>query len=158
MAVIERPQETPSILSVAGIFITAFSIAMGLLVLFVIPFGCGFVASIGLVILFFLLIAGLILLLVATFRSKLRRPKLDIKQLVRQGKYIQILASNYVFNQGLFWCVLSVPFIFSHSPNDCLSIQSKPSNCAIKLVVAKGFLDYREASTAQSKKCINIKQ
>ena len=63
-----------SLLRVVGAFVAIFSLAMGMLVLFVIPGACTFVGSLELVILSFLfVIGGLVFLLGATLSWKKRK-------------------------------------------------------------------------------------
>ena len=55
-----------SILRVGGAFTAAFSLAMGILILYVIPGACSFVGSIQLVILGFLFVAGIFAFLIGS--------------------------------------------------------------------------------------------
>jgi hypothetical protein len=67
MAVIQRPIrpiiDTGRVLRVGGAFTAIFSLAMGLLILFVVPIACSFVGGIQLIVLSFLFIGGLLALL-----------------------------------------------------------------------------------------------
>ncbi len=60
MAVIKRPINGTDMLRIGGAFTAIFSLAMGLLVLYVIPTACSFLGSLQLIILGFLFIAGLL--------------------------------------------------------------------------------------------------
>ena len=65
MAVIRRPiNGTRDVLRIGGGFTAIFSLAMGLLVLFVIPSACSFLGGIELVILGFLFIIGVLAFIV----------------------------------------------------------------------------------------------
>ncbi len=55
---IRQKLERSSLLRIVGAFVAAFSVAMGLLVLFVIPGACSFVGGLQLLILAFLFIIG----------------------------------------------------------------------------------------------------
>ncbi len=65
-AVFTRNAISRSPLRIGGIFTMVFSVAMGLLILFVIPGACTFVGSIQLLILGFLFVAGGIALLLGS--------------------------------------------------------------------------------------------
>ncbi len=60
------------VMHVSGLFITIFSVVVGLLLVFVIPSACSFLGGLQIVLLGLLLIAGLIVLLLAhtVFRNK----------------------------------------------------------------------------------------
>ncbi len=74
MAVIQRPiNGTGTLLRVAGGFTAVFSLAMGLLILFVIPIACSFVGSLQLVILAFLFMGGLLAFLLGTILRRYKR-------------------------------------------------------------------------------------
>ncbi len=62
--VIQRQTSKGDILRISGVFITIFSLAMGLLVLFVIPGACSFLGGIELLMLGFLFVFGIITFLV----------------------------------------------------------------------------------------------
>jgi hypothetical protein len=73
MAVItqSQPGTSPgSLLRISGAFIAIFSLAMGSLVLFVIPGACSFVGSIQVLMLGMLFVFGLITFLVGTAISR----------------------------------------------------------------------------------------
>jgi len=68
MAVIGRPidmNDTNMVLRITGAFISIFSLAVGLLILFAIPIACSFVGSLQLVILGFLFVIGLLTFLLS---------------------------------------------------------------------------------------------
>ncbi len=71
MAIIQSPiNDTGTILRVGGGFTAVFSLAIGLLVLFVIPSTCSFVGSIQLLILGLLFIGGVLTFLVGLLLSQ----------------------------------------------------------------------------------------
>ncbi len=57
---VKQNPTTSNVLRTGGAFTAVFSLAMGLLVLFVIPGACTFVNGLGLLILSFLFVAGVI--------------------------------------------------------------------------------------------------
>ena len=62
--VIQRQTSKGDILRISGAFITIFSLAMSLLVLFVIPGACAFLGGIELLMLGFLFVFGIIAFLI----------------------------------------------------------------------------------------------
>lgn len=75
MALISQNIEGNNLLRITGAVVAAFSLVMGVLILFVIPSACSFLSSLGLLILGFLFIGGLAALLlgqVLVWRKKVR--------------------------------------------------------------------------------------
>ena len=73
MAVINQNLPDTSMLRIGGGVVAAFSVVMGMLILFVIPSACSFVVSLQLLILSFLFVLGSIAFLAGTAFSWKRR-------------------------------------------------------------------------------------
>jgi len=70
MAIISQNLAGNNLLRIAGAVVAAFSLVMGLLVLFAIPIACSFVTSLELLILGFLFIGGVLTFLVGLLLSR----------------------------------------------------------------------------------------
>ncbi len=75
----QDPITISSLLRIGGAFTAVFSLAIGLLVLFVIPGACSFLAGLELIILVFLFVVGVLAFLIgnALLRKKRGRGKLQ---------------------------------------------------------------------------------
>ncbi len=75
----QSPTTTSSILRTGGAFTAVFSLAMGLLVLFVIPGACTFLSGLELLILGFLFVAGVIAFFIGNGLSRKKMVEINPK-------------------------------------------------------------------------------
>ncbi len=70
MVAIEQNRDKNDLIRLTGGFIAAFSLVMGLLVLFVIPGGCSLLGGIELLILAFMFLIGIIILFIGQLKRR----------------------------------------------------------------------------------------